>query len=910
MFTYISTGFSGLYVSRYDKLTGRKVYEYDTKFKPSIYIKNPNEKNAKLKSFPKMIPVSIMKAKNIKEYYEILKSYPQDMICANNGGNSLIFQKIREDGLNKDLDFRKLKIGFMDIETFSQRGFPKPNKAEHPIISKAVLIRGGNYNLWYLSKSFVFDRYEWFRFQYEDIIDLGKGNYEYYMKKYDDVVVDKIKELNDLYSKNNELKEVYMQILKLNKFHKTLDRAKNMEIFKFNTEEEMLCHYTRWIAKNELDVLCGWNSEKFDNPYFSNRMKRLGLEENYKDMSPFKVVKPVEIECLGEEPIISSEIVGLTQFDYMQMDMVYHTNKRDSYTLDSVAEEIAGIHKVEFSGSHADFWLRDKQKFLTYNLRDVECLEAIDEKLGYINLAFETAHYTGSSLKSYDAATAKWTGRSFNYFLDKGFIIPSSNSMEKSGSIEGAYVKEPIYGLIKYIMSKDATSLYPSLIRWANMSHETIIDEEKTKMNIIEKILDGSFDFSPWKDKQKLLTPFGTVFNCKEQGMIPTMIKELFMERKADKKEYEKYKELAKNEKDVVKKEEYTNLSIIFYNKQMAKKILLNSFYGALAVSSFCLHHKDMAESITTMGQISNRYIFNSLNEYINKLLKTTNIDYIVGGDTDSGYINMSGFVDKIPKEKRESMTEDEIITYLDNIDKQFLDKHINETCKKLFDYMGGFENTLHFDREVIGKGAFWKAKKRYAIRVYDMEGYRYPKPVTKITGIQIVRSDTPREMKPFMRKFVDLLLEEKDIYSFYSEVKEKFKSIGITKIATPITIKGLSDYFIKETDSIAAYGKGTPNHVKASIHFNQLLTKLKLLDKYEMISNGDKVFTINLNDNKYGIEVIAFKNVLPKEFQLDEYINYDKQFEKVIGKFFNDMSEFVGRKSELSDDEMFDDLF
>lgn len=943
MYTYINLIGNNIYTSKYTN--GKKVYEKDNRFQPYFFLKT--RKESKYKSFPKNENVDKINCLNINDFSNALRTYPKNFVVGNIGRELPIVEKIREDDLAHDFDAAKIKVLFYDIEVWSEKGFPKPEHVEHPVVSISGLDRSnGNIFLWALTDEF--QAIDWFVEKYpefedaktlrevEKLIPIAKTSYlEKYNKKKEEVeetIRNKMKEFREIISKKHravgeeipeEEEHIEFYVEKDKEFLKNIEkkielwlevdenyrRASTMTIKSFQFEEELLSDFFSFVSQNEYDAIVGWNSDFFDDPYILNRgIKLLGNKES-KKISPFQYLKKKELEKLDGSKLNSYEIVGISQVDYLQLDKKYTQNKRDSYKLEDVSQSVAGIGKIQYSGDLRKLWLEDKKKYCIYNIGDVECLEVIDKNLGYIDLMFSIAHYTGSSPQKFAGTTAVWAAHLFNRLLDQNFVIPSSGSGVSEGQIVGAFVYEPQLGRKEWILSEDLTSLYPSLIRFANMSPETILHSEKQDINAIDKFVDGTFDFEPWKKQKKIITPFGTVFDGRKEGFIPALIAELFEQRKGHKDEAAHYKNLAKEESDPIKKRELLINANNLNNIQLAEKILLNSFYGALQVKSFPLFDKDMAEAITTMGQVANMYTATRVNKYINTITKQDQeTNNIIAGDTDSWLLHATPVVNMIPEERREKMSDNDIVDFIDRFEQKKLSPFIKKTYDNMYDMIGGFVNTMNMDREIIGKGAFWKAKKRYAISVFDNEGYRYPEPKMKIMGMQTARSDTPAKLKQYMVKYIKRIVWNLDLKNYSDKIKDIFNDMNPEDYAIPKTANGIKDYYELKTDTYATYRKGTPIQVKAAIHYNNIVQKLDLTDKYPLFNVGDKVKILKLKDNnKYFISTIAIQDKLPEEFELDDYIDIDAQYYSTIGKFFEDLGECVGRKDELYKEHSFE---
>lgn len=422
----------------------------------------------------------------------------------------------------------------------------------------------------------------------------------------------------------------------------------------------------------------------------------------------------------------------------------------------------------------------------------------------------------------------------------------------------------------------------------------------KEGLNVIEETIKGDFDYSRFKENLEICMPTGLVFSGKEKGIVTQIIEDLFIQRKKHKKESFFYKKEAdKEEHDMVKKKELENKSKILDVVQLAEKVLLNSFYGATAVNSFALFNIHYAESITTMGQICNRYCSDRLNTFLNEIFKTKDVDYIIAGDTDSIYVNVQKFVDMNSKLK----TDEEKVNYLNSIAEKLIEPKIAEIYEEMAEYIGVFENTMFMKREVISNGSFWMGAKTYAMLVYDNEGKRYDPPKEKIMGIKVIRSDTPVAVKGILKSFIKKVLLNLRIDRFVEESKKEILSWDSSKLNKPSSTNVLDDYYIEEgEDNFDSTKKGAPMPVKGAINFNYLLEKLNLEEKYQKIEQGDRIFSVYLNPiNPYSFECISFHDTLPEEFQLEEYIDKFKMYNVIAGKFFGDVLKKIKKESQIN---------
>tara|TARA_B100001173_G_scaffold2318_1_gene2099 strand:+ start:47 stop:1354 length:1308 start_codon:yes stop_codon:yes gene_type:complete len=404
-----------------------------------------------------------------------------------------------------------------------------------------------------------------------------------------------------------------------------------------------------------------------------------------------------------------------------------------------------------------------------------------------------------------------------------------------------------------------------------NISPETLLDERYRGVSV-DKLLNEEVDLTGLKGVT--VCPNGAVFTTKKRGFLPKIMDKIYSERVIFKKKMLKAKQEYEKSPTKALEREISRCN----NIQMAKKIQLNSAYGAIGNNYFRYYKLANAEAITLGGQFSIRWIENKLNQYMNKLLKTKETDYVIASDTDSIYLHMGPLVEVIYKE-REKTTES-IVGFLDKICEVEFEKYISSSYQALATYVNAYEQKMFMKRETIAERGIWTAKKRYILNAWDIEGVRFAEPKLKMMGIEAVKSSTPAPCRTLIKDALKVIMTqtEQDVIDFVEQARADFKKLPAEEIAFPRSVSSVTKY----QSSSSIYAKGTPIHSRGSLLFNYHIKKNKLDNKYNMINNGEKIKFVYLKKpNVIHENVISFINQFPHELGLQKYIDYDLQFSK-----------------------------
>jgi DNA polymerase elongation subunit (family B) len=406
-----------------------------------------------------------------------------------------------------------------------------------------------------------------------------------------------------------------------------------------------------------------------------------------------------------------------------------------------------------------------------------------------------------------------------------------------------------------------------------NISPETLVDERHPTATV-DKILNQELNFDGYKDYAVCAN--GAMFRKDVRGILPELMEKMYNERVIFKKKMIEAKKAYEKKKSKELEKEIARCN----NIQMAKKISLNSAYGAIGNQYFRYYKLANAEAITLSGQVSIRWIEAKMNAYINKLLKTEDVDYVIASDTDSIYLNMGPVVETVFK-GREKTTES-VVSFLDKVASLELEKYIEGAYQELADYVNAYDQKMQMKRENIADRGIWTAKKRYILNVWNSEGVAYTEPKLKMMGIEAVKSSTPAPCRKMIKDALKLMMNgtEEDVIAFIDNARKEFKQLPPEQISFPRSASDVNKY--KSPASI--YAKGTPIHVRGALLFNHYIKEAKLTNKYSLIQNGEKIKFVYLKKpNIIHENIISFIQEFPKELNLDKYIDYDLQFEKAF---------------------------
>ena len=651
-----------------------------------------------------------------------------------------------------------------------------------------------------------------------------------------------------------------------------VNKQKNVTYHHCHTEHELLSNFINHWMQDVPDVVTGWNIQLFDIPYICKRLDRVLGEKLMKRFSNWGLVTEGKIFIQGREHI-TFDVGGLTQLDYLDLYKKFTYKAQESYRLDYIAEVELGQKKLDHSefDTFKDFYTHGWQKFIEYNIVDVELVDRLEDKMKLIELALTMAYDAKVNYADVFYQVRMWDNIIYNYLKRRNIVIPPKIRSDKNEKYAGAYVKEPIPGKYDWVVSFDLNSLYPHLIMQYNISPETLLDE-KHPTATVDRILNEEINFELYKDNAVCAN--GAMYRKDVRGFLPELMEKMYGDRVIFKKKMIQAKKDYEKTPTVALEKEIARCN----NIQMAKKISLNSAYGAIGNQYFRYYKLANAEAITLSGQVSIRWIEQKMNEYLNKLLSTTEEDYVIASDTDSIYLNLGPLVNKFFGNKSGDKTA--VVSLLNKICEEKFEPYIDQCYQNLATYVSAYDQKMQMKRENIADRGIWTAKKRYILNVWDSEGVRYEDPKLKVMGIESVKSSTPAPCRKMLKDAFKILMTgtEDDMISFIDKSREEFKKLPPEQVSFPRSVSDVIKY--KSHSDI--YVKGTPIHVRGALLFNYYILKNKLDNKYSLIKNGEKIkFCYLKKPNTLHENVISFIQDFPKELGIDKYVDYDLQFEK-----------------------------
>lgn len=671
----------------------------------------------------------------------------------------------------------------------------------------------------------------------------------------------------------------------------------------FDSEQNLLMAFINKFAEIQPTVITGWNTDGFDIPYLINRIKKTLGSQAVRKLSPAGIVE-------WHKKREKYKIAGIASLDYLRLYKNFTYTELPNYRLDTVAKTELGRGKIEYEGNLNDLFETDIEKFIEYNMVDVDLVYDLDEKLQLLNLARTICHKGHVAYDDVYYASKYLDGAAIVDLKRNGFVAPNKkfkfiDDESPADSLAGAYVMPPVPGLYKWIYDLDLTSLYPSIIMSLNISPETKIgviqkwdESDLMKPDLISKTVTINDEHVEIDDVADWLTANnysvasnGAVYDTSKEGFLPKILSKWFDERVKYKNQRDEFE---------VGSEQYK-----FYDAlQLTQKVLLNSFYGVLGLKTFRFHDLDNAGAITATGQSIIKFSARAINKYYENITGLKHFLNENGQQTEFSFYTDtdSTFVSSLPIISKR-------YPGFDETDEQFMIEKTNEVASEVQRHVNEMYNIyaqrLHnikkhrfqIKQEYVAKSGLWVAKKRYAQWVIFKEG----KPTDKmdIKGLDVIRSSFPEDFKKIMKETLWFILKEKnkqETTDLVMNFKNRIKESNVLNVMKNSGVKNITKY-VQGREPFSGYASGTPAHVKSAINYNDLI-KQSGTKTHSLIIDGEKVKWGYLRDNPYGFDTMALKGYDdPLEIVefVETYIDRNKIFDRELRGKLDDFYNALG---------------
>jgi len=733
----------------------------------------------------------------------------------------------------------------------------------------------------------------------------------------------------------------------------------------FSNEKDMFDVFFQLIE--DADVLTGWNSEGYDIPYMVNRVTRvMSKDDTRKFCLMGQLPKAREYERFGKSET-TYDLVGRVHMDYLQLYKKYNYESRHSYKLDSIGEMEVGENKTQYEGTLDQLYNKDFKSFIEYNRQDTMLLVKIHNKLKFLELANQLAHENTVLLPTVMGSVAMIEMAIMNEAHERGLVVPDKKrKVENAQDVQqaaGAYVATPKRGVHEWVGAVDINSLYPSAIRALNMAPETIVAQVRQTLtdqymyekgrrlatekkrykegdddvtgSILWENLFGSLEYTAvmnqergtmltldyedgrsvemsaaeiWKlifdsHKPYIISANGTIYTYEKEGVIPGLLSRWYSDRKVMQKKLRE----STNDED----REYWD------KRQLVRKILLNSAYGALLNEHCRFYDKRIGQSVTLSGRQIVRHMMSTINELVEGTYSHEG-QAIVYGDTDSCYFTAYPILKEQIAKGELDWNKEMCIGLYDSIADQ-ANESFPAFMERAFHTPRKNGEIIKAGRELIGDRSLFITKKRYAINIFDKEGKRKDTNGKtgdiKAMGLDLKRADTPKYIQEFLMDILKRVLageQREQIIDLIKEFKRQLSAQDSWTKGSPKSVNKLTIYGDLEAKS--KVGKANmPGHVRAALNYNYL--RKVNSDNYSMkIVDGMKVVVCKLKSNPLGFTSIAYPTdelrlptwfcELPFDDTEMERTLVDEKIENLLGVLDWNL------RSDTNTSTTFDDLF
>jgi len=643
-------------------------------------------------------------------------------------------------------------------------------------------------------------------------------------------------------------------------------------------EYELLTSFWRYLSKSI--ILTGWNINRFDIPYLIKRSEKLHVD--LKTLLPLaKYSEKYITERTQIKKVLTYNIPGYAIYDYYDLFKKYNFDSQHSFKLNDIAKKYLGKKKVEYTTKYQNLdvlYREDFDMYIDYNMKDSTLIWDLEKKFGYIKIALTVSYMCKINIDDVLGTIKPWDAMLYNKFMDIGIVPPRMKDSEGK-KFEGAYIKKPISGKHKWIITEDLASLYPNILISMRVTPYSILKD--TIDASVESLLDKGSDIEFLTRNNLCLSACGNLFK-RQDDPICNEVEKIYNARV-------EFKNLASSEKDPIKKKKYKEFV-------QSYKILINAFYGAMGNQYFRYYNRDVARSISITGQYIIRQIGNDIDKKINTLLKTDNKEYVMYSDTDSVFVSLDDFITQYEKTKRK-LTKEEKINLCLKIEKDIVKPTIDTSINLIAKTLNAYKNNLSMKFEKLADNVIMVMKKSYIMRVLYNDGEMYETPQLMYKGIKLIKSTTPLVIQEDIDDIINKLFNidsENEFKDIMDSFKDKYKTVSIEDLAIYTSLNDINKYKPSISEGSINWKKGTPIHVRAAWVYNLAVLSLNLTNKYELLKDCSKVryFFLKL-PNIYQSNVIGLPEgqSIPKEFNVDSIIDYNTQIQKIFTSSFDSIT-------------------